>query len=141
VRSNEVRDLVCDEHSTLREMLDGIEHLSLQFEQGDERVGDTLREQGLALYQCFAAHLKMEDSVLGPALRDSGAEGQRAAKRLGHEHHEQQQLISYLLGRLDQQRAPTLLVARELRSFAEYLRLDMQHEETNLLPSLVPESG
>jgi hemerythrin-like domain-containing protein len=138
VESSEIRERVCADHSTLRVMLDEIEQLSQRFERGDDGVGDSLREHGVALYQCFAAHLAMEDAILVPALRDSGVEGERAATRLGHEHHEQRELIGYLLGRLDKQRAPTLLVARELRNFAEYLRLDMEHEETNVLGVVVP---
>jgi hypothetical protein len=117
-------------------MLDEIEQLSRRFERGEDGVGESLREHGLALYQCFAAHLAMEDTILAPALQNSGAEGQRAAARLGHEHHEQKELITYLLGRLDQQRAPTLLVARELQNFAEYLRLDMKYEETTVLSAV-----
>jgi hypothetical protein len=38
-----------------------------------------------------------------------------------------------LVSRLEDRPVPTLLVAREVRSFAEYLHYDMAHEESTLL--------
>jgi hemerythrin-like domain-containing protein len=133
VKGMEIRERIHSDHAMLRAMLDEIEEFSERFEQGDEAVGDALRERGTALYACFIQHLDLEDAILAPALRTAGPDGERIAARLAHEHHEQRELIGYLLGRLDQQRSPTLLVARELRHFAEYLRQDMQHEESTML--------
>jgi hemerythrin-like domain-containing protein len=132
VRGIEIRERVQADHQILRSMLDDIEEYSQRFERG-EFVGETLREQGLALYECFSAHLELEETILAPALRLAGAAGERIAARLKHEHHEQRELIRYLLGRIDRDSAPTLLVARELRHFAEYLRFDMQYEESTML--------
>ena len=37
------------------------------------------------------------------------------------------------MGRLRKNPLPTLLVAQEVRNFIEYVRLDMEHEESTLL--------
>jgi hypothetical protein len=52
-------------------------------------------------------------------------------------------LLQYLVSRLKGSPRPTLLVAREVQNFAEYLRHDMNHEEATLLTaaSLPDESG
>ena len=42
-------------------------------------------------------------------------------------------MLSYLTSRLRDSPHPTLLVAREVRNFAEYLQNDMAHEESTLL--------
>ena len=133
MRGIEIRDRIHSDHALLRNMLDEIEEFSGRFEQGEADVGERLRTSGLMLYDRFSEHLDFEDAMLAPALRLSGTEGERIADRLAHEHREQRELIGYLLRRLDQQRAPTILVARELRHFAEYLRFDMQHEEKTML--------
>jgi hemerythrin-like domain-containing protein len=128
-----VRDAVLEEHGELRRLLDEIEPLIARFERGDEAAGPPLREQALGLYERFSAHLEFEDRILAPVLREAGTQGERHAEHLAHEHHEQRELLRYLLGRLTAQPRSTLLVARELSSFAEYLRLDMRHGEETLL--------
>jgi hemerythrin-like domain-containing protein len=128
-----VRRTVLEEHEELRRLLDEIEPLVARFEKGDEAAGSPLRERALGLYDRFSAHLELEDRILAPALREAGRQGERHAEHLAHEHREQRELLRYLLGRLTAQPRPTLLVARELSSFAEYLRLDMRHEEETLL--------
>lgn len=133
MRAEEIRRKVLDDHTELRGMLDQIRPLVDRFEKGDTDVGSELRERALALYARFESHLELEDRFLAPALRAGGPAGNRHADHLAHEHQEQRELLSYLLGRLEQYTRPTLLVARELRNFSEYLRLDMQHEEETLL--------
>lgn len=114
-------------------MLRDVEEMVDRFQEGDAGGARSLRERGLGLYERLAAHLELEDSVLAPALRASGAAGERAAERLAHEHREQRELLKYLLERLREQTRPTVLVARELRSFIDYVRMDMEHEESTLL--------
>jgi iron-sulfur cluster repair protein YtfE (RIC family) len=114
-------------------MLDALVPLAQRFERGGESDGAKLRAEALALYETFAAHLLHEESTLEPALRARGADGSRLADRLAHEHKEQRALLQYLVGRLADNPRPTLLVAREVQNFAEYLRNDMIHEESTLL--------
>jgi hemerythrin-like domain-containing protein len=128
-----VRSRILEQHAELRGMLDEIKDLTDRFEAEGETVGEALRERGLALYARFEEHLGFEDRFLAPALRVAHARGVEAANRLANEHGEQRELLRYLLDRLKHQRQPTLLVVRELRSFSEYVREDMAHEEEKLL--------
>jgi hemerythrin-like domain-containing protein len=133
VKPSEVRRRILEDHGRLRSMLDALVPLAQRFERGGQGEGTSLRENALALYETFAAHLRHEESTLEPALRARGAEGARLADRLGHEHREQRALLQYLVSRLEDNPVPTLLVAREVQNFAEYLRHDMNHEEATLL--------
>jgi hemerythrin-like domain-containing protein len=133
VEPSEIRRRILAEHGRLRAMLDVLEPLARRFEQGEESGAKRLREEATALYETFAAHLLHEESTLEPALRAQGGKGERLADRLAHEHHEQRELLTYLMSRLEANPRPTLLVAREVRNFAEYLRNDMAHEESTLL--------
>jgi hemerythrin-like domain-containing protein len=128
-----VRKRILEEHRKLRALLDALVPLAARFEHGDVTVGSQLRDDAMALYETFAAHLLHEENSLEPALRARGAEGARFAERLAHEHREQRALLAYLVARLQEHPVPTLLVAREVRSFAEYLHHDMAHEESTLL--------
>ena len=77
--------------------------------------------------------------LLEPVLRRAGANGEKLARRLVNEHHEQRELLKYLLRRLSQY-PPTLLIARELQHFAGFLRFEMSQEEATLLiPSVLGE--
>jgi hypothetical protein len=114
-------------------MLDHLADLAARFESGGAPLGAELRARGLELIEVFAAHLRLEDAELAPALRALGSHGSRQANRLEHEHREQRALLEFLLSRLEQDRNPSLVVARELRNFVEYVRLDMSHEEDTLL--------
>ncbi len=114
-------------------MLDEIETLAERFEVADLEVGGRLRDRGRLLYERLTEHIDHEDAVLAPALRARGPSGRSSAERLAHEHCEQRELLKYLLGRLGEQRNPTLLIARELANFAEFVRLDMAQEEETML--------
>lgn len=133
MKGEEVRRRILDDHVALRGLLDGIDPLAGEFERGDAAQGERLREDALRLYERFSAHLDLEDRLLAPALRAGGQEGKRRADRLAREHQEQRELLRYLIGRLSQDRTPTTLVAREVRSFVNLVRLDMEHEEKTLL--------
>lgn len=123
-----------EEHALLREQIAEIHALSEAFVADAAEVGKKLRERGLALLERLEQHLELEDTILAPALRAGDvASGTHRAERLAHEHHEQRELLRYLIGRLGMDSRPTVLVARELRSFAQLLREDMNHEEENLL--------
>jgi hemerythrin-like domain-containing protein len=81
----------------------------------------------------FAAHITLEDATLVPALEELGEEGKQLGERLAHEHQEQRELLKYLLTRLERDGWPSMLIARELGSFVEYVRQDMTHEEETIL--------
>jgi hypothetical protein len=128
-----VRGWVLGEHAELRPMLEEIEKLAERFQAGDVSVGPTLRQRGFDFLERFSGHLELEERNLAPRLRRAGDRGRKLAEHLGHEHHEQRELLRYLLARLGEPPIPTLLVSWELRNFVGYVRLDMQHEEAELL--------
>jgi hemerythrin-like domain-containing protein len=133
MKASEVRKQVLEDHTALRGMLDEIEQLADEFEHGNAEVEKTLRDRGLALYERFSTHLDLEDSTLAQALRSFAPSGEELADRLAREHEEQRELLRFLIRRLEEQSRPTILVARELRNFAGYLRYDMDHEEQTML--------
>jgi hemerythrin-like domain-containing protein len=128
-----VRDRILDDHGRLRDQLGAIESLAEQFEKLGAEVGAELCELGIALCEVFASHLSFEDAQLSPLLRAIPGKGDALADRLAREHREQRELLRYLVGRLEQESRPTTLIARELTSFCDYLRQDMEHEEANLV--------
>jgi iron-sulfur cluster repair protein YtfE (RIC family) len=135
-----IRSEIVAQHAELRALLPKVESLAEQFERAapDARdLGVRLREAGLALYEKFGAHLDHEQQLLEPVLRAAGAEGERRARRLEHEHREQRELLHFLLHRLREQPEPTLLLARQLQDFAQFLRFEMDHEEESLLSPAV----
>lgn len=134
---------ILDQHLALRELLPPLEALAERYEQAEEasELGDTLRTAALDLYERFGAHLDREQALLTPLLRRAGERGERFLHRLEHEHHEQRELLHYLLSRLRSHPMPSLLIARELQNFAAFLRIEMEHEEKTLLAPDVLEAG
>jgi len=127
----QVRREILEEHCALRLGLANVEALCNRLEHGDERSAHALVNCGRALYERFAAHLVHEDQILISAL--GVVAGRAIAEKRSAEHREQRELLEYLLGRLDRPGYPALLLARELRHFAELVREDMQEEEEFLL--------
>ncbi|MDX1650710.1 MAG: hemerythrin domain-containing protein, partial [Myxococcota bacterium] len=101
VDAEDVGARIRSDHDALRLRLTEIERLAGRFEAGEEAVGTILREEGEALYEAFAAHLRLEDHLLVAALAAlPDARGRRLATRLAREHEEQRELLSFLLERL-----------------------------------------
>lgn len=140
-----IRSEILAEHDEMRKLLDQVDALAtrseLASEEEEPEPSAQLRECGLALYERFGAHLDHEQSLLEPVFERRGAQGKRMARRLATEHHEQRELLRYLLKRLSSQ-PPTTLIARELRHFANFLRFEMRQEEERLLtPEALGEGG
>jgi iron-sulfur cluster repair protein YtfE (RIC family) len=136
VSVSEIRNEIAGQHAELRELLGEIEILAERFEKSTESDADHgrgLRDRGFVLYDKFGAHLNSEQALLEPLLRKSGPMGERLANRLRNEHHEQRELLKYLMSRLEQQPEPTILIARELQHFAGFLRYEMENEEETFL--------
>jgi hemerythrin-like domain-containing protein len=128
----QVRRQVLAGHAVLRDELDDLEVVLQDFESGKTESGSRLRERGVRLFDLFAAHLGLEDEVLIGVLRRQES-GESLAEMLTEEHREQRELLSFLLSRLEDDERPSSLVARELSSFVEVLRIDMAHEEATVL--------
>jgi hypothetical protein len=135
VQTSEVRDRILSDHAHIRELLDGIDVLVESFETSARITdGEELRNRGLVLYAALAEHLTREDELLVPILRVKGPDGLAQARQLGREHKVQRELLEFLTDRLSANDLPTVLVARQLKNFTEYLRFDMLHEEKAVLP-------
>jgi iron-sulfur cluster repair protein YtfE (RIC family) len=144
VGGSEIRSQITEQHAELRQLLGEIEILAERFEKSTENNADVGREllnRGRVLYEKFGAHLECEQTLLEPMLRKSGPEGERLANRLRNEHHEQRELLQYLMTRLDQHPKPTTLIARELQHFSAFLRYEMEYEEGTLLSASVLEGA
>jgi hypothetical protein len=142
---SEIRNEIIGQHAELGDLLGEIEILAECFGKLTENgvdLGHELRDRGLVLYDKFGAHLDYEQMLLEPLLRKLGPVGERLASRLRNEHHEQRELLKYLMSRLEQRPEPTILIARELQHFAGFLRYEMVHEEETLLsPSVLKDRG
>jgi iron-sulfur cluster repair protein YtfE (RIC family) len=140
-----VRREILAQHAEIRRMLHEVEDLAKRFEEAaaeDPDLGVQLHERGLALYETFGRHLDREQELLTPALRAAGAQAARLLNRLEHEHHEQRELLHFLLGRLRQYPHPTIVIAREIQNFGGFLRFEMNHEEEVLLsPEALQDGG
>jgi iron-sulfur cluster repair protein YtfE (RIC family) len=140
VSAIEIRSEIVGQHDELRGLLDEIEALAERFEKStkdDADIGRALHDRGSVLYEKFGVHVDREQALLEPLLRQSGSEGARLANRLHNEHHEQRELLKYLMARLVQHPEPTIMMARELQHFAGFLRYEMAYEEETLLPPTV----
>lgn len=124
---DEIRDAVFEEHQLLRKILVRIAAMRTRLDAGDTAQAEPLRREARRLYECFSAHLAMEDTMLLPALRIRGREGRAAA--LVREHREQRELLRFLLRRLSQVGRPVRLLSSELTEFDRLLRDDMEEEE------------
>lgn len=132
---NPVRREIVAQHDEMREMVREVRDLADRCEQATAQgpdLGKQLHDRGLALYEKFRVHLDREQELLGPVLQAAGSEGRRLGTRLANEHREQRELLQYLLGRLSQN-PPTLLIARELKHFTDFLHSEMSEEEETLL--------
>jgi hemerythrin-like domain-containing protein len=125
------RERIRRDHAELHRRLEEIELLLGRWEAGAATAGLALRNRGLALYERLRHHIDMEERILAPALFESGEDGEERALELAAEHRQQRDLLAFLQARMSALR-PTVLVARELRTFAAYLREDMAREERML---------
>jgi hemerythrin-like domain-containing protein len=133
MRPSQIRERILGEHDTLREMVSGLAELANRFDPERDDAAAELRKAGFECLETFAAHLDTEDGLLIPVLATIPEEGPVLAERLRREHHEQRELLEFLVRRLEDNQRPTSLVVNELHNFAEYLRLDMSHEEATIL--------
>lgn len=141
-RGDQIRREILAQHTEIRRMLREVEDLAKRFEEAaaeDPELGRELYEQGLAFYETLGRHLDREQELLTPALRAALPQGGRLLNRLEHEHHEQRELLNFLLARLRQYPHPTIVIARELQNFGGFLRFEMNSEEQTLLsPEVLP---
>ena len=110
-------------------MLSSLEDLATQVLQGDRQLVGALRTEGRTLLEYLRRHTQWEDAHVAPALREAGTDGDEQAARLQREHREQRELLRHVLETVEDQRRPSVLIARNLIDLVEVLRRDMDEEE------------
>lgn len=136
-----VRLRILEDHEQLRDLLSGLEEVAHEVAAGDwDRVPE-LRTSALVIDDALRRHLALEDRRLAPLVR--AGLGEDAREALDQEHAEQRALLEYVLSRLQDERRPALLLARELLTLGEVLLEDMLGEEQSLLsnPDLWEDGG
>lgn len=136
-----VRLKILEDHERLRDLLSDLEEVAQEVAAGDWDRVPALRACALDIDNALRRHLALEDRQLVPLVRDGL--GEDAHEALDQEHAEQRALLEYVLSRLQDERRPALLLARELLTLGEVLLEDMLGEEQSLLsnPGLWEDGG
>lgn len=132
MRPSEVRDSILRDHDQIRELLATVDDLAAAVVRGGCDALP-LRRSASRLYELLQGHLDFEDEHLIPAIRDADAWGEERARQLQEEHREQRELLSYVLGQIeDREHAPKLL-GQTLKGFVAAMIEDMDHEENAIV--------
>jgi hypothetical protein len=136
---SQVRRQILDEHERLRDQLDTL-HTAVSALFGDgEVLGDGEQLANLAaiarrVFMSLVLHTKLEDAIVAPALRDIDAWGPIRANTLLEHHAQQRGQLASMLEAYETNAEP-LRLARATLDWIEEVRLDMQHEEREMLNS------
>lgn len=128
-----IRKQILHQHRELRAMLEEIQELSEHVLQGEQDCEAPLRKQAEALYESLGRHLDVEDAFLAPALRDTDAFGKDRADQLLVHHAEQRKQLEEALWALRDDGRRIHDIATSLLHLVHDLRIDMAHEEKDLL--------
>lgn len=129
MKPSEVRQRFIEDHQGLRISLLVLRDLAGEPRDDLAWVTD-LQKHAVELDRELRTHLDLEERHLVPVVLE--CLGEQAAADLSREHAEQRALLGCLLGRLREERPPSLL-AHELHTLAELLLDDMAREEEELL--------
>lgn len=132
LRPSQVRARIFREHLALQDQLDRIEAHTLRAQAG-ELEHTRLLELARSLYRDLREHIDFEDALLGPALRDADAWGAVRADELERHHSEQRHSLRVLAEQSECEATEQL--AQTLTSVITALRVDMAHENRDLLSS------
>ena len=133
MRPSEVRRSVLSDHQKLREQLTKLEQLSRAALVGTQLPRAALRGEAKVLLASLASHLNWEDRYLAPVLREADAWGALRCVKMAEDHHEQRNLLEYVLRQLHDESRPGSIVAGNLLDLIALLREDMNEEESALL--------
>jgi hypothetical protein len=129
--ASDLRKLILSDHSRIRRKLRDIRRVRNAISRGDMRAKHQLRAQALELVTLFLTHLKSEDVLLVPVLRDIDAWGPIRASRVEREHEEQRSEMSALTDTVEV--GTTLELCRALEAITHKLLEDMDGEERLVL--------
>jgi hemerythrin-like domain-containing protein len=129
--ASQVRSLILDEHTVLRDILEEIEETLGEMTRRVPGAIGRLRASLRTLQDAFLRHLAHEETVLRPLLADVDAWGPARVQAMDEEHHEQRVALAQL-SRLSLEQDVDGTV-QSVEGFVRRLRADMEGEETHAL--------
>ncbi len=129
--ASQVRSLILDEHTVLRDVLDEIEETLGEMTRRVPGAIGRLRASLRTLHDAFLRHLSHEETVLRPILVDVDAWGPARVEAMDEEHRAQRTALAELPRlALDEDVDGTV---QRIEDLVRRLRADMDGEETHAL--------
>jgi hemerythrin-like domain-containing protein len=129
--ASQVRNLILDEHTVLRDILDEIEEALGELTRRVPGSLGRLRASLRTFHDAFGRHLRHEETLLRPLLADVDAWGPARVESMDEEHREQRAALAELTRvRLDDDFDRTI---QSIEAFVQRLRADMDGEERHAL--------
>ena len=130
---SEVRKAVLAEHSHIRATLVEVERLAGRCIDGDRNANAELRTLVASFLRYFENHLRYEERMLVPVLRDDFAWGKDRCERLAAEHLEQRVHLASIGDKAADPRFDPRALGELIHNLVLELTEDMAGEERDLL--------
>ena len=129
--ASQVRSLILDEHTVLRDILDEIEEALGELTRRVPGSLGRLRASLRTFQDAFQRHLRHEETVLRPVLANVDAWGPARVESMDEEHRAQRAaLVELTRVRLEEDFDRTI---QSIEAFVQRLRADMDGEERHAL--------
>jgi len=129
--ASQVRNLILDEHTVLRDILDEIEEALGELTRRVPGSLGRLRASLRTFQDAFQRHLRHEETVLRPVLANVDAWGPARVESMDEEHRAQRAALAELTRvRLEEDFDRTI---QSIEAFVQRLRADMDGEERHAL--------
>jgi len=129
--ASQVRSLILDEHTVLRDILDEIEEALGELTRRVPGSLGRLRASLRTFQDAFQRHLMHEETVLRPVLANVDAWGPARVESMDEEHRAQRAALAELTRvRLEEDFDRTI---QSIEAFVQRLRADMDGEERHAL--------
>ena len=129
--ASQVRSLILDEHTVLRDILDEIEEALGELTRRVPGSLVRLRASLRTFQDAFQRHLRHEETVLRPVLANVDAWGPARVESMDEEHRAQRAALAELTRvRLEEDFDRTI---QSIEAFVQRLRADMDGEERHAL--------
>ena len=129
--ASQVRSLILDEHTVLRDILDEIEEALGELTRRVPGSLGRLRASLRTFQDTFQRHLRHEETVLRPVLANVDAWGPARVESMDEEHRAQRAALAELTRvRLEEDFDRTI---QSIEAFVQRLRADMDGEERHAL--------
>jgi hemerythrin-like domain-containing protein len=133
--ASQVRSLILDEHTILRDILEEIEQALGELTRRVPGAVGRLRATLRTFHDAFLRHLQHEETVLRPVLADVDAWGPARVESMAEEHRSQRAALAEL-SRLVLD-ADVDCTVQQVEAFVRRIRADMDGEEHHALSETV----